>query len=52
MLFTDTSCFVPNWLVNFVDDLLALNQSVWAKATHKWLMEDVPQTTSQVHEKC
>lgn len=43
ILFLNTSCSVPNWLVDYVDDLPALAYYAWAQVTHKWPMEDVPQ---------
>lgn len=43
ILLPNTSCLVPNWLVDFMNDLLLLNRYAWTKATHKWLMDDIPQ---------
>lgn len=48
ILFPNTSCSVLNWLIDYVDDLLALVYYAWAQATQKWLMEDVPQMAAWV----
>ena len=52
ILFPNTSCSVPNWIVDYVDDLHGMGRYAWAQATHKWLMEDVPQAAARVQERC
>lgn len=46
MLFPKISCSVPSWIVDYVEDLPTLARYVWAEATHKWLLKDVPQMAS------
>ena len=52
ILFPNTSCSVPVWIVDYVDDLPAMGRFAWAQATHKWIMEDVPQAAARVQARC
>lgn len=51
ILFPNISCFVPNWLVDYMDDLPKLNQYASPQAMHKWLIDDISQTATLVQEK-
>ena len=52
VLFPNTSSSVPNWIVEYVDDLTGMGRYAWAAAAHKWLMDDVPQAAARVKARC
>lgn len=52
MMFSNTSCYVPNWIVDYIDDLSSLGRYAQAQAMDNWPMEDIPQTAAGVHARC
>lgn len=52
MLFPNISCFVPNLIIDYINDLPSLGRYAWAEATNRWLMENVPQMATRVQERC
>lgn len=51
MLCLNILCSIPIWIVDYMNDLPALCHYACAQATHKCLMEDVPQTAARVQTR-
>lgn len=52
LLFTNTSCSEPPWLVAYVDDLSSLDKYAWAQEAHKWIMDTLPGVAARVKDRC
>ena len=52
MLFQNTSCSMPNLIVDYIKDLPVLGRYAWVETTHRWLIEDVQQMVAQVQKRC